>query len=229
MEGEVVKVRGFIKSPSSILLCSPSNSGKTSLFLELIKFRDWIFENKFEKVILCYTMYQDAYKELENDKQIIFFEGIPTYEHLQEWSLKSENKHVLLVWDDLLHIMLSKKYRSFIEEVFEKYIHHLNYCSLVISQNCFYKNMRHISLNTQYFFLLNYVRDKNQVLHLGRQIFPQTKDFLKIYDDAMKESGNQKHIPPYILLKAHAFDKTFRILTNILPYQAPPVYYHLME
>lgn len=227
MEGDHIEMGGFLKVPSNTIIAAPTGSGKTSLCIELIRHRNYIFESKFEKIILCYSIMQDSYKMLQGEN-VEFFQGVPDVGNLEEWSLKDGGKHVLCIFDDLANVMLTKSNIAFTEALFEKYGHHFLISNLFITQNIFNKSMRHISLNSHYFIILKYVRDLNQVNYLARQIFPdQSKSFMNAYNDAIQSSSNYDVIPPYVLVKCHPFDSTYQIFTNILPFQNPPILYIL--
>ena len=77
------------------------------------------------------------------------------------------------------------------------------------------KHLRTMSLNCQYIFLFRSSRDCNQVNILARQIFgTRAKDFLKIYNDVMREPYS------YLLIDIHPSNKyRVSIHKDILPDQ----------
>jgi hypothetical protein len=115
--------------------------------------------------------------------------------------------------------------------LFTKFSHHMNIDVIFIVQNIFHhgKEMRTISLNTHYFFLLKNPRDRRQALCLAGQTHPgDTQYFMDAYKDAIS-------IPyGYLVvdLKPDTPDE-FRLRTRILPSESikglfsPIIYYPL--
>ena len=224
MDGKVIEMQGFLKCPANTMIVSPSFSGKTSLAIELLKHRDHIFSEKVHGIVICYSMKQEIYNTLKGD--IILHEGVPTYNNFKQWKEKFNHQHFLCLLDDLLNEMLSKENLQQTEAIFTRLGHHFNMSVLTLSQNLFWKNMRLISLNNHYFFLLKFVRDKSQLQFFGRQLFLGNgcQKFINIYNDAM-ETSKSDVLPSYLLIKTHPFDDKFQFFTNILPHQNPPVLY----
>ena len=223
MDGEVIRLRGLIKTPANILVAAPSQSGKSSLVKEIILNRDELFDCKTMHILYCYKIDQELYSPLKNQTDISFHEGVPTREMLEKISNKKE--HVIVVFDDLAHDLLSKENISFTETCFTVLGHHLNISYIMIAQNLFQKNLRHISINVHIFFVCNYIRDINQVFVLARQCFAHKASvFMDIYNDALKSSKNDT-LPSYIMLSCHPHSGPIRLFTNILPFQRPIIAY----
>ena len=91
---------------------------------------------------------------------------------------------------------------------------HLNFSIIYLAQNLFYqgKHSRSISLNTEYLILLKNVRDKSQISHLARQMYPSNSKFLKwAYQDATKNQYG------YLFLDLKPYtDESLRVRSNIL-------------
>ena len=224
---KTIALRGFIKNPSAILLAAPSGAGKTSLFTQLIKFRNDIFDVQFNNIILCYAIHQDIYDSLHKTEGVILHNGIPNQEDLLKWI---SNGHNLLILDDLSEQLLDKNNIKFVTALFEKYIHHYNLTTILIAHNIFTKNLRHISLNAHYLFLLNHKRDASQINYLGRQIAPtNVTGFIMAYKDAIQSSRSIEKdvikIPGYALLNVHPHNTDYQMITRIFPFQYPPIIY----
>jgi len=80
--------------------------------------------------------------------------------------------------------------------------------------------MREITLNAQYILLCKNRRDKSQIMHLGKQLFPgQSKFFQEVYENATKN--------PYSYLFIDLRSETpeqLRLRAQILPNQTQYVY-----
>ncbi|GIY54860.1 uncharacterized protein CDAR_248761 [Caerostris darwini] len=75
------------------------------------------------------------------------------------------------------------------------------------------KEMRDISLNAQYLFLFKIPRDRLQIMHLGRQLYPsQTKFFREVYEDTTSKRFS------YILINLKSdTDDSLRLRSGIFP------------
>lgn len=77
--------------------------------------------------------------------------------------------------------------------------------------------MRTISLNAHYIILLKNPRDKSQILHLARQMFPFKPNILvEAYEDCTRN--------PYGYIKADLTNDTpedYRLQTRIFPDETP--------
>lgn len=158
--------------PSTCLLSGPTGSGKTVFIKKLIDFK--LFNPMPENIIYCYGSYQEIFDSMKN---VHFEEGLP--------SNLNEIRNALIIIDDLMTELASDKRLS---NLFTKGSHHRNLSVVFITQNLFNqgKEMRNIHLNSHYLILYKNPRDKSQVMHLARQMFPgKTKAFQEIFQDAV--------------------------------------------
>ena len=90
--------------------------------------------------------------------------------------LDGGKKRMLLIIDDLL-----SENDTRVTKIFTKGSHHLNCSVIYTSQNLFNKGKenRNICLNTHYLVLFKNPRDSAQIVHLGRQIFPDAIKYFK--------------------------------------------------
>ena len=68
------------KSPCSLMLAAPSQSGKTTLTFRLLKNIDEMFTGpKIHKIVYCYGAYQNKFSDVgrEIGKYILFVKGFP--------------------------------------------------------------------------------------------------------------------------------------------------------
>lgn len=160
-----------LKHPFTMLVAGPTGSGKTHYVKKLVDHR---MIHPFPKTVLwCYGAYQTLYEEMQG---IEFYEGIPT--NLNQYS------DTLIIIDDLMSELGND---SKLTKLFTKGSHHRNISVIFLVQNIFHKGkeMRDISLNSHYLVLFKNPRDRSQVMHLGRQLYPsKTKFFQESYEDA---------------------------------------------
>lgn len=113
---------------------------------------------------------------------IKFVEGRP--DSLNDDHLLPVNKANFLIIDDY---MLECSESSEVQKLFTQYVHYRNLSAIYIVQNLFAqgKLCRTISLNTNYLILFKKPCDANQVMLLGRQMYPSNvKHFMECYQDA---------------------------------------------
>ena len=76
---------------------------------------------------------------------------------------------------------------SRLSKLFTKGSHHQNLSVIFITQNLFHqgKEMRNVHLNSHYMVLFKNPRDKSQIMHLARQMYPgKGKSFQKAFLEA---------------------------------------------
>lgn len=162
-----------VKHPFSMLICGPSNSGKTYFVKRLLDTK--IIHPQPSRVLWCYGAYQKLFEEMKN---VEFHEGLP--------SDINEVYNALIIIDDLMNELGDAQKLS---NLFTKGSHHRNISVIYIVQNLFHKGkeMRNISLNASYICCFKNVRDKQQIACLARQMYPKkSKFFLESFDDATK-------------------------------------------
>ena len=101
--------------------------------------------------------------------------------------------------------------------------HHLNITVFFLTQNIFpqEKYSRTISLNSQYMILTNNPRDRNQLVQLGKQIFP---GYTKFFAEAFNDAVTQKRFGYLLLALDQKTDEENRVQTGILPDEERIIY-----
>jgi hypothetical protein len=77
-----------------------------------------------------------------------------------------------------------------VQDMFTRGSHHKNFSLILVTQNIFDKgnNNRTMSLNSNYLVLFNNPRDRSQISHLARQMYPKKSQFLvEAFEDATSE------------------------------------------
>lgn len=164
------------------MICGPTGSGKTVFVKRFLKSRNLLADVQFDRIIFYYAEWQDNYKSenFVNDGKIIEFrEGLPKSE---DYSLDPHLKKLVII-DDLMR----ESSNGSVVDLFTKGSHHKNISVMFITQNIFHKgaHSRDISLNSSYIILFKNPRDRAQIQHLARQVFPEDPKFLQeAYQDA---------------------------------------------
>lgn len=159
------------KHPWTSMLCGPTGCGKTEFVKKFLKHIDRMSDIQFERIIFYYAEWQSGYRNL--GKNIEFHEGLPRSEDYSE-----DPRPKLLILDDLMRESSSS---GAIINLFTKGSHHNNLSVIFITQNIFHqgKGQRDISLNAQYIVAFRNLRDRTQIHHLARQLYPEDPRFLQ--------------------------------------------------
>ncbi len=162
----------------TMIVAGPSGSGKSIFVSRLLKSRREIMKNVPDRIVYCYSVWQQAYTALKDQVPAIeFVKDLPGKEVIEEGNL-------ILVVDDLMD---SDTAAGLMSDIFTKYSHHRNITCIFILQNLFpkFKQARTISLNAHYIVLMKNNRDKAQVRNLASQTFPgNVKYLIDSYEDA---------------------------------------------
>lgn len=200
-----------LKCPFSMIVCGPSNCGKTTWVVELLRKRKEVFNKESDNVIWFYKVWQDSY---ERNKDIVnhFEQGMCT----MEWLETNAKPNTTIVIDDM-----ASEATDDTAKIFTVGSHHFKVNVIFMTQNLFPKNksFRDISLNTTYLTLFKNVNDKLQISTFAARYAPgKTKSFMNIY----KAITQRPHT--YMLLDNHQeTDDNCRIMSNYLNESNKPV------
>ena len=210
--------------PYSLLLCGPTECGKTTWIIELLRHHDELCTHAPKKLIWIYGVEQpdlfETIRKIWLPRQCEFVDGCPDdlLTRLEQMSDRSS----LCIFDDVMDEVSSNSTAS---KLFTRGRSHLG-CSLVLMlQNIFPKGTqsRTISINAQYQVLFRNPRDSLQISILARQLCPlNSKDFLEIYKRATQR--------PYGYLFCcftQSCPDEIRYRTNVLPDEHPSIVYQL--
>lgn len=181
-----MELSGSVKfsHPFTCLLAGPTSSGKTFITREILKnFKVTTTINHAKlSVLWCYGQMQIIYQEpISDDVNVHYVNGM-----VDDDVIEQQQPDIIVV-DDLMHELGDDKRLA---DLFTKGSHHMNISIIFIVQNLFFqaKQMRTISLNSNYYLLMKNPRDKLQIINLAKQITPgDTKYFISVYEDATKE------------------------------------------
>jgi len=120
-------------------------------------------------------------------------------------------KKKLLILDDLMR----ESSCDVILDLFTKGSHHKNISIIFITQNIFHKgkSQRDISLNTKYLVLYKNPRDRAQIQHLARQVYPEDPKFLQ---EAYLDATRTPHTYLFLDLSQDCLEE-FRFRSCIFP------------
>ena len=197
--------------PFTCMVAGMTGSGKTVWVQSLLQQAQTVIDQRPERIIWCYSQWQNAYTQLlMMIPTIEFVKGIP--ESLENDTYLDVNMRNLIVIDDQM-IEAGKDNR--IVNLFTKGSHHRNLSVIYIVQNLFHqgKGNRSISLNSHYLVLFKNPRDKLQILTLAKQMYPsETASFIKEYEEAVRRPYGYL----FVDLRPTTPDRC-RLRTNVLP------------
>lgn len=158
------------KAPFTCMIAGPSQSGKTTLLIEILINSQVLISPPPDRIVYYYSRSQPAFEKLK-DYNIEFVEGMP------DPDIFDSDKNNLIILDDLMDKCASDKS---ILNLFTVDAHHKNISTFFISQNLFSqgKYSRTISLNCNYMLIFSNPRDRSQILYLARQVYPTNSNFL---------------------------------------------------
>lgn len=203
--------------PATCLVAGVSGSGKTHFVQKCLKHLSHVFRPVPERIVVFYGAWQPAYDAINSQnpgRHVEFYEGIRTDVNFDDPNVKS-----LLIIDDL---QLEAR-GSEIAKYFTKYSHHKNVSVFYLVQNLFHKSPEHraVSLNSKYMCLFSNPRDRSQIMHLAKQVYPSCPRALRqAFEDA---TTSIPHGYLILDLKAETPDK-LRMRTNIFPGEILSVY-----
>ena len=199
----------LFETPTTISISGSTSSGKTSFVKKLIQNKDIVFKHPPHRVIYCYGVYQEAFRDMKN---VEFFEGLP-----EGIDKNSDGKHILIILDDLMDVVVKDER---IQCLFTRGSHHKNITVIYINQNMVMQGRcaRSISLNTHYLLLFRNPRDVHQVSTLGKQLGMHSK-LVEAYKDAV-------NVPyGYLLVDLSPHNHSqFKLKTHVLPGEEQVVY-----
>lgn len=194
------------------MIAGPTQSGKTSLLIKIIKNLSTMCDKKVDRIVYCYSRPQDSLKEL-TAYNVELHDGLPDVDH---FDAASNN---LLILDDLMEEC--EKDKSILN-MFTVDSHHKNISTFFLTQNLFSKGryFRTISLNCHYMIIFNNPRDKSQIGHLARQMYPNNPLFLS---EAFEDATSNLHGYLFLDLK-QSTNNNHRVQTCILTNETRIIY-----
>ena len=211
MDQEIESVDVSIKWPFKWTLVGSSGSGKTNFVLNVIKKAEHLFDQKPDRVIIIYKVFQDIY----NDFKAYFPTTIYTEDECDFEELTESNKdRLLFICDDLY---FSKK----LSEISEHFLvkgRHRNTSWIILTQSIFNQPaLKNISRNSTHMTLFKNVR-LNEPHIFFSQLRPRSSKVLQdIYAEATEKPYGYLDIdlsqtcPDKLRYKTDLFDEVVKI------------------
>jgi hypothetical protein len=208
--------------PFRVLVCGPSQSGKTFLTHKILKYKRELFVHSPEKVLFFYNQWQDIYDRMSADGSVTeFVKGKPAREHFEALASAYSDTaggSLVIIDDGALHIDVA------MAELFTVFSHHQKISCIFISQVLFSNKpfYRTLTLNVGYIILCKNPRDSMGIVNFAKQFMPGKSTYVRaVYEDATKKPFG------YLLIDlTQQTPQSLRLRTNIFPDEAPAVAYY---
>ena len=194
----------FLKHPFTMFVAGPTGCGKTQFVKKIIEKSSISSHPSPKSIHYFYGEWQPIFNHMNN---VIFHHGLND----QIEKIGSSGAPEWIIIDDLMNESSNNK---LISDIFTKGSHHRNISIILILQNFFTrgKEMRNITLNSQYLVLFKNPRDQSLATNIAKQMYPHRCIwFQKIYEDATSQPFSYL----FIDLKPST-PNNLRLLTNIL-------------
>jgi hypothetical protein len=201
--------------PFRMVLCGSSQIGKTRLLVELIKYREQVFNIKFSRIIYSIPdsnigVNTEVIKSLRTDCPNIEIES--EFQSAEQWNLipNLSGKHVLLCIEDQ-YPSLAKS--ANFETLLISHSHHHSVSCIVTSQNYFLQSSRSTTLLRNFNYTIAFsARDGRRLsIELGSRISSNAK----CLEEAFKWMRENPDMAPlqYVVIDASAQSHLPRALT----------------
>jgi DNA polymerase III delta prime subunit len=206
------------KNPSTFILAGPSQSGKTTFVLNLLRQIGSFFTTPEcqKNIIYYYKEWQELFDLIQAENIIHqWVNEVPSAEDFKARTFLHKNSGgSVVVIDDF-----AQELGPDVQNIFSVLAHHLNTTVILLTQNIFSKNrvFRDISLNATYIVIFKNPRDASQISHFARQFAPSNYRYIV---DAFKECTKSPY--SYMLFDHHqASIDSIRVRSHILPKENP--------
>ena len=211
----------LFQCPFTLLISGASQSGKTNLTFNILKFKNELFSKETKKTILFYKKYQSIYNDMLKRKLIdemieIDDKMISENDFVKLVSPFKNKGGSLCVFDDCMEYVDENS-----SKIFTKVAHHENSNVIFLTQSLYIDNKyyRIMSKNANYMIVMKNPRDVSHIRTLASQMGMDQKLLISAYKDATKNSYSYLLIdfypttPEHIRLRSSIFRHEFPMKT----------------
>ncbi|HEY6437727.1 MAG TPA: hypothetical protein VIY47_14140 [Ignavibacteriaceae bacterium] len=203
-------------NPSSFILAGPSQSGKTTFTLNLLRCSELFQDPRcFLNIIFYYHHWQSSYDALKSENIVKkWVEKMPTTDDITDETFAYKDGGSIILIDDY-----AQQINKNTVELFTEKCHHSNAVIILLTQNIFDKNpvFRTISLQSNYVLLFKNPRDSSQINSFAKQFSPGNPAWVI---EAFKEATRNPY--SYLLFdNCQTTPDKIRVRSNVLPHEFP--------
>lgn len=167
-----------------IFVAGPSDSGKTTFVVDLIKNIHHVAVSPPNKIMYYYTEWQSKFDDMKSMGIVNLF--IKDDDDISfELEKMSETNKLMVIFDD----MMNSANIHYIAQLFSVTARHRNISAVFLSQKMFVNNdyFRQISQNSDYFVVFKNPRNLSEIQSLSSQMTPGDMSLTQIYRAATVE------------------------------------------
>lgn len=208
------------QSNSNCMLVGFTQSGKTHLCAEIVKHRERLYTEKFDKVVWLYQHWQPTFEVLQETDEVVFTKD---FSKVQELAADSSER-TLIILDDVI-VQLLKNSISILQ-LFLEGSHHCNNTIILQSQSLYVPGCRLIQINTHYLVVFRLYRDISSIYKLAFQIDPRhTKTIFEIYNHAV----NSRPYGTFVSCNHPKDNDLLRFRSSVFPWQSLSYIYRIQK
>lgn len=195
-----------LKTPFSMIVASPSKSGKSTLVCKLLGRSKSYFDVPPSRVVYFYNMWSPTFNEWEDKiEDLEFAKGMCSREWIEE-NCSTEQNVTIVLDDQAMNITKD------ISEIFAVASHQYRINFIFLAQNLFTKNrfFRDASINATYIVIGKNPRDQSSIRYLAQQMLPsRSREILDAYTIATAQPYSHllldfgQSIPEYLRLRSN--------------------------
>ena len=203
---------GTLEPGTSLILSGPSNCGKTTFAVNLIRHRKVVYNTEISKIIIITPHNQPIFDTLKETEDVDIINDVPDYEDISNMADLHQGGGLIIFLDDIMQELSSKANLS---KIFTQLCHHKQLTCILSVQNLFFQSneYKNMVLNCSYLCLFKVPGDKRQISTIGGRMFPgKSGKFISAFEKATEK--------PYSYLFIDYRQKTrnfMRLKKDILP------------
>lgn len=198
-----------LPSNSSLLIWGPSETGKTTLLLDIIANTDTLYATPVHKIIFYYSQWQPVYDELQkSNPSIVFVEN----QQQAEEAIASEKGHKLCIFDDHFQSAVSET-NKFLFDLLTIRCHHDNTSVIMVTHIVFDPKLKNLVTNFQQFVFTNIRNSLSVSTFLQQYSRPTYKQLLNHYEYLM----NKQEFGTFFFSKHPKTSFDIRVRSSVVP------------
>lgn len=213
---EIIRAKGHpmvFSHPTQMILSGSTKAGKTTLITQILKHRQDMFDPPLQQIFWFYTMESSIEKPRQELPGVVFIEGQPTVDQLENMDVSIPK---LVVLDDLMSMTDKKDSFEDLKRLFTATSHHHNMSLVFIVQDIYVnKNMTRLANQSENLIMMCNSGATYQVPMIAAKLFGAgMKPFIQWAMNDVCEHSSHGYL---LLSKAAGTPQCHRVRSKILP------------